>query len=51
MMLDPATRALMVVNATLMSETTPIEEFDIVAELVVMVETTEVTVTLPLSIE
>lgn len=50
-MLDPVTKALIVVKERVMSETTPMETFDIEAELVVIVETVDEIVVLPESIE
>ena len=51
MILDPDIKAFTEVKATLIFDTTPIDALDIDAELVVMVDTTEVTVTLPVSME
>ena len=51
MMLEPVVRAFIVVKETVMSETTPMDEMDMEAELVVIVDTTAETETLPESIE
>ena len=51
MMLEPVVRALIVVKETVMSDTTPMEGVDMEAELVVIVDTTADTVTLPESME
>ena len=51
MMFEPVVRALIVVKETVMSETTPMEEVDMEAELVVIVDITADTVTLPESME
>ena len=51
MMLEPVVRALIVVKETVMSDTMPMEGVDMEAELVVIVDTTAETVTLPESIE
>ena len=48
---EPATRELTEVKETVMFVTAPIEELAIEAELVVIVEMTDVTDTLPVSIE
>lgn len=49
--LDPVVSALIVVKDTVISDCTPIAEVDIEAELVVIVDVTADTVTLPVSIE
>ena len=51
MMLEPVVRALIVVKETVMSDTMPMEGVDMEAELVVIVDTTADTVTLPESME